>query len=196
MSAIAHDAVVLALNYQNEMLHPDGRTRLGVAPDGLGRASVVEAATRLLVGARARGIPVISIRGAYRHDHADVIQNGQIYRDLVANRMLIEGSWGAAFYDDLGPVAGEFIVTHRRSNAFLFSPLEAYIRCLNGHRLIIAGVATNSCVESTVRHASDVGYDVHVAADACISGDPSLHSGSLRNMAFIADVSDVATLVG
>jgi nicotinamidase-related amidase len=58
-------------------------------------------------------------------------------------------------------------------------------------RLVIAGVATHSVVESTVRHAVDMGYEVTVAADACAAGDPAAHAASLESMRLIAQVCDV-----
>jgi nicotinamidase-related amidase len=186
-------AVVLAVHYQNEVLHARGRIRLGVSDDGPRRAGVVEAAHRLLAGARARSIPVISIRIAFRPDHADVIQNCKIFRDVVTFQAMIDGSWGAEFHEGLGPAEGEFVVKHTRTNAFLFSPLEEHLKCLGARRLIIGGIATNSAVEATARHASDIGYAVCVAADACSASDETLHAASLRNLALVAEVGDVAS---
>ena len=60
----------------------------------------------------------------------------------------------------------------------------------------MAGVSTNSVVEATVRHASDVGFAVTVVSDACSAGVPDLHAASLRNMAYVADVIDLAGLIG
>ena len=194
MPALA--TAVLAVHYQNEVLHAQGRIRLGVAEDAPRRAAVVTAAARMLSGARTRRIPVISIRIAFRPDHADVIQNCKIFRDVVASRAMVEGSWGAEFHDGLGPIDGEFVVKHRRTNAFLFSPLEEHLKCLGVERLIIAGIATNSAVEATARHASDIGYTVCVAADACSASDATLHDASLRNLALVADIEEVASLLG
>jgi nicotinamidase-related amidase len=192
----ASATVVLAIHYQNEVLHPQGRIRLGVAEDEPRRAGVVDAARKLLSGARTRDIPIISIRIAFRPDYADVIQNCRIFRDVVAARAMVEGSWGAAFHEGLGPAEGEFVVKHTRTNAFLFSPLEEHLKCLGARRLIVAGIATNSAVEATARHASDIGYTVCVAADACSAGDAALHEASLRNLALVAEVTDGAALLG
>ena len=85
----------------------------------------------------------------------------------------------------------EFVVTHNRINAFYGSPLETVVRRFNPSHLLIAGVATHSVVESTVRHAVDCGFEVTVAADACASADGGAHAASLASMALIARISHV-----
>ena len=136
---------------------------------------------------------MVSVRIAFRPDHADVIQNCRIFRDVVALKAMVDGSWGADFVEDLGPLPGEFVVKHTRTNAFIGSPLEEILRCLGARRLLVAGVSTHSVVEATVRHASDVGYAVTVVPEACSSGDPALHDASLRNLAYVAEIEGLRT---
>lgn len=184
-------AALIALHYQNEVLHPEGRIKVGMAETSDRRELVKERAATLLALARGNGIPVISVRIAFRPDHADVIQNCKIFRDVVKNGAMVDGSWGAEFHEGLGPLAGEHVVKHTRTNAFFGSPLEEVLRTLDARKLIIAGIATNSVVATTVAHAVDVGYEVVVAEDACSSGNPSLHDACMENMRLIADVMTV-----
>lgn len=187
---------VLALHYQNEVLHPDGKIRLGVAEGAPGRDGVVEAAGRLLATARRRGIPVIHVRIAFPRGHVGVKQNAPIFRNVVASGAMEEGSWGAAFHDGLGPLNDEIVVTHNRVNAFFGSNLEQELAALGIERLILGGVATNSVVEHTARHAADMGYVIALAADACSAGQPHLHQAALDNIALLGEVSTVEALMG
>ncbi|PZU59132.1 MAG: cysteine hydrolase [Sphingobium sp.] len=186
---------VLALHYQNEVLHPDGRIRLGVAEGASGRGAVIEAASRLLAAARMRALPLLHVRIAFPPGYAGVVQNAPIFRNVVANRAMEEGSWGTAFHDGLGPLPGEPVITHNRVNAFFRSDLEDVLAALHVDRLIMAGVATNSVVEHSARHAADMGFHVAVAADACSAGQPHLHQAALDNIALLGDVSTVAALL-
>lgn len=186
---------LLALHFQNEVLHPDGLIRVGLARDASGRTALVANMARLLAGARHAAIPAVSVRIAFRSDHADVIQNCRLFRDVVTLGAMVEGSWGADFVEGLGPLPGEHVVKHTRTNAFHGSPLEEVLRCLDARRLIVAGVSTNSVVEATVRHASDAGYEVMVIGDACSAGDDSLHQASLRNMALVAEVLSTDAII-
>ena len=187
--------ILLALHYQNEVLHEDGRIRLGVAEHDLGRAALIAAAKRLLAGARAHGVPVVSVRIAFRPDYAEIIANAEIWRRVVAGRVMIEGSWGAAFHEGLGPGPGEFVVTHGRNNAFFASPLESVVRRLGASRLVMAGVSTSYVVESTARYASDVGYEVVIAADACSAATQEAHRASLAALAMLAEVTTVDKVI-
>jgi nicotinamidase-related amidase len=191
--------VLVAMHYQNEVLHAAGKIKVGMAEDAGNRVAVVANAGRLLALARDNGIPVVSVRIAFRPDHADVIQNCPIFRNVVAGNAMIDGSWGAEFHDGLGPLPGEFVVKHSRVNAFYGSQLEEVLRTLKAERLIMAGVATNSVVLTSVACAADMGYEVIVVADACSSGRSDLHVSSLENMTLVAEVvklNHLAKIVG
>ncbi|MDE1990961.1 MAG: cysteine hydrolase [Rhizobiaceae bacterium] len=187
--------VLVAMHYQNEVLHAAGKIKVGVAEDADNRGSVVENAAKLLAFARENNIPVVHVRIAFRPDHADVIQNCTIFRNVVASKAMVDGSWGAEFHDGLGPLAGEFVVKHSRVNAFYGSQLEEVLRVLKAKRLIMAGVATNSVVLTSVACAADMGYEVIVVGDACSSGRPDLHQSTLENMKLVAEVTEVDALI-
>jgi len=194
-SASSSDGVttaVLAVHYQNDVLHRDGKIQAGRPVDDANRTAVIRNARRLLTGARGRGVPVVSARVAFRAGHRAVVANSPMFASVVARRALVDGSWGAEFLDALKPRAGELVVTHSRINAFYGSDLDVVLTSLGARRLVVAGVATHSAVEATARHAADDGYEVLVAADACASADPELHAASLRSLAL--HVSRVATV--
>ncbi len=176
-------------------MHPEGKIRVGIAEASLDRAAVIAAARRLLEGARAHQVPVISVRIAFRPDHADVAENAEIWRRVKASGAMAEGSWGAEFYEGLGPLPGELVVTHQRNDAFYGSPLADIVHGFRPERLVVAGISTTYVVESTVRHASDMGYRVTIAADACSSGSTEMHEASLKAMALLAEISTVDAIV-
>lgn len=191
----APDAAVLALHYQNDVLHPEGRIRVGLDADGKARRRLLEGASALLTGARAAGLPIVHVRIAFRPDYADLLANCDIFRNVAAIGAVAEGQWGSAFYEGLQPLSGsrrEFVVKHTRISAFYGTPLEETLRVLGARRLVVAGVATHSVVEGTVRHAADIGFDVMVAQDACASADPAVHEASLASMRLVARTGPVA----
>jgi len=188
------DAAVLALHYQNDVLHPDGKIRVGLDADGPARQRLLDNAAALLAGARAQALPIVHVRIAFRPDYADLLPNCQIFRSVAAIGAVPEGQWGSAFYEGLQPLAGsarEFVVKHTRISAFYGTPLEETLRLLGARRLVVAGVATHSVVEGTVRHGADIGFSVMVAQDACASADPAVHAASLASMRLIAQTGTV-----
>lgn len=184
---------LLALHYQNDVLHPDGKIRLGVDPKSPQYTRLIASAQALLGFARARAMPVVHVRVAYRPDGADILTNAPIFQNVAKIGAVQEGSWGAQFYTTLAPEPDskrEFVVKHSRINAFFGSQLEEILCLLGVSQLLIAGVATHSVVESTVRHAVDLGFEVSVVADACSAADPAVHAASLNSMGVIARVLD------
>jgi nicotinamidase-related amidase len=184
---------VLAIHYQNDVIHPDGK--LGAAA---GNPALVENALRLLQGARAARVPVVSVRIVLPPEGVAV--NAPIFAAAVEAGAVLDGSWGADFHEQLGPERGEPVVTHARINAFHASDLAPLLRRLGAGRLVIAGVATHSSVEHTARHATDLGYHVVVAADACASADSDLHDAALRvvgpHVARVATVAEALEEIG
>ena len=196
MTAPGPDAAVLALHYQNDVLHADGRIRVGLAQDSTDRDRVIARAGALLAGARSQGLPIVHVRVAFRADYADLVANCAIFKAVAASGAVVEGTWGSRFLAGLEPDVqsrGEVVVTHTRISAFQGTPLAELLRGWGIVRVLVAGVATHSVVEGTVRHASDLGFRVMVAADACASASQAMHDASLANMRLIAEVGDVAT---
>ncbi|WAI83659.1 MULTISPECIES: cysteine hydrolase family protein [Achromobacter] len=192
------DTAVLALHYQNDVLHPDGKIRVGLDADKGARQRLLDNAAALLDAARAQAMPIVHVRIAFRPDYADLLPNCAIFRNVAAIGAVPEGQWGSEFYDGLQPLAGsprEFIVKHTRISAFYGTPLEETLRVIGARRLVVAGVATHSVVEGTVRHAADIGFDVMVAEDACAAADPAVHEASLASMRLIAQTGSVAQAV-
>ncbi|WP_278482482.1 cysteine hydrolase family protein [Achromobacter insolitus] len=194
----ATDAAVLALHFQNDVLHPEGKIRVGLDGNSGARQRLLANAAALLAGARAHGLPIVHVRIAFRPDYADLMANCPIFRNVAAIGAVAEGQWGSAFYEGLQPLAGsarEFVVKHTRISAFYGTPLEETLRLLGARRLVVAGVATHSVVEGTVRHAADIGFEVMVAQDACASADPAVHDASLASMRLIAQTGPVEEAV-
>ncbi|HCQ49857.1 MAG TPA: cysteine hydrolase [Achromobacter sp.] len=189
------DTAVLALHYQNDVLHPDGKIRVGLDADNGARQRLLDSAAALLEGARAQSLPIVHVRIAFRPDYADLLPNCAIFRNVASIGAVPEGQWGSEFYDGLQPVAAsprEFVVKHTRISAFYGTPLEETLRVIGARRLVVAGVATHSVVEGTVRHAADIGFEVMVAEDACASANLSVHEASLASMRLIAQTGSVA----
>lgn len=183
--------LVIALHYQNENCHPDGKIKVGIADGAPWREARLANARRLFEAARAAAVPIVHVRLAVRPDMRDVLQNTPIFRQWVELGAWREGTWGVEFIDGLGPRDDEFVLTHTRNNGFYGSQLEEIVTLLRPERLICCGVSTAYAVESTVRHATDIGYDTWVAADACSTGTAAQHEAALAAMKLLATIATV-----
>jgi nicotinamidase-related amidase len=184
------------LHYQNEVLHAEGRFRFGVAANPGMRERVVARAASLQALARRLGWPLVHVRIAYHPDYSDVIQNCTIFRTVVAQQAMADGSWGARFLDELAPQASpaEHVLTHNRVNAFYGTSLSDLLDELRPSCLVVGGVATNSVVEHTCRHACDIGYELVVIEDACGAASDAVHQAALHNLRLCGEVASIGEL--
>jgi nicotinamidase-related amidase len=189
------DLVLLALHYQNENCHIDGKIKVGIKQDADWRYDTLDTAKRLFASMRNNKVEIIHVRLAVRPDHRDVITNNFIFKQWVELGAWAEGSWGVDFYEGLEPLEHEYVVTHTRNNAFYNSQLDDIMGLLKPRRLAIAGVSTAYVVECTVRHASDVGYDTIVVSDACSTATKDMHNNALSAMELIASVKTTDELI-
>lgn len=189
------DTVVLAIHFQNENCHPDGKVGIGIGADRAWSEQRLAAAKRLLAAAREAGMPIVHARLALPADTATVIANTPVLRRFVEIGAWAEGSWGADFLDGLGPEPGEPVVTHTRNNVFHNSTLDEVLFPLRPRRLVVCGVSTAYAVDHAVRHAADIGYEVTVAADACSTASVRQHEATLETLALLAEIATVDEIV-
>jgi ureidoacrylate peracid hydrolase len=103
-------------------------------------------------------------------------------RPLLRQTGCRAGTWGAELLDDLAVQVTDTIIDKRRFSGFFGTDLERLLGESGARSVVIAGVRTEHCVESTVRDAFFRDYRVLVPDDAVISYERDLHDGSLRVM--------------
>lgn len=195
MTELRGATVVVANHFQNENCHPDGKIKVGISADADWREQRLENAARLFDAARAAGVPIVHVRLAVDPDFRGVVVNTTLIEEWVRVGAWREGTWGVDFIDGLGPKPNEFVVTHTRNSGFHNSNLEEVLFSLGARHLICCGVSTAYTVESTVRHATDIGYRVTLAADACSTATQQQHQNAIDAMRPIAAIRTVEQII-
>jgi len=196
-----HTALVV-IDYQNEFCHEDGvfaQAGFDVAP-----FRAIENDLALLVNrARKAGVQLYWVRCTYSTpgnlylspvfmEHAIRCWNGRYSRIPVC----AEGSWGQRFYGKVQPDPNEAIISKHRYDAFIGTDLDVALRAKAIRTMIVCGVATNICVETTVRHAFCLDYYVVVPTDAVASWDKTGHEVALANIRYAyGELSTVEEIV-
>lgn len=170
---------LLAIDLQRAFCSADG----SVARQGRDVSACAEAATRcfaLVAEARAAGIPIFWTRMMFRPDYAD---GGVLVHELRTGMKAI-GALRAGTEDveliegaDVRPE--DIVIDKCRFSALVGTPLELILREKGAKTLIVCGVTTSVCVESTVRDASQRDFLPYVVADACAELDPTRHDAAL-----------------
>ncbi len=98
------------------------------------------------------------------------------------NLLALPGSKEAEFLDEVAPIDNEIVINKTASGVFSSTNLNYVLQNLDIHELVVAGVYTNECVETTVRDACDLGYLVTMVEDACTTVTPELHRASITTL--------------
>lgn len=99
----------------------------------------------------------------------------------ISGLFVPRGSWDAQVLADIAPQADEIVLGKTSSSVFMSTNIDYVLRNLGVRSLIVAGVLTDQCIDSTVRDACDLGYLVTVPVDACATLSQERHDWALRN---------------
>jgi ureidoacrylate peracid hydrolase len=171
---------LLVVDMQNGFCHPEGSfTRIGMGLEGADDA--VRNAAIAIEHARRAAIPVVFTRHLYRPGRAD---EGQALRQnnpaLAGLDGLQAGTWDAEVVAELGCGPQDLTVDKVRFDAFQWTSLEPLLRGLGVDDLVVCGVVTNLCVETTIRSAFMRDFPVTLLADCCAAQTRRLHQLSLE----------------
>jgi ureidoacrylate peracid hydrolase len=147
--------------------------------------SLVEPAVTRMVGlidaARAAGVMVIFVRSHYDPVYLSEAQNARRRRVGWDIPLCRQGTWGVEFYQ-VAPKPDETIITKHRYDAFHQTDLELVLRTNGLTSLILTGVATNVCVESTLRAAFMRDFEVVLVDDCTAARHQRAHESTIENV--------------
>jgi nicotinamidase-related amidase len=131
--------------------------------------TVIRNSVQLLDTFRERGLPVVlvNVTGA---------PSGRTER--AAGGATRPDGW-EILIPELGQQPSDHLVTKRTRGAFTGTDLESYLRAEGVTQVVLAGVATGAGVESTARHAHELGFNVTLATDAMTDMNADIHENSV-----------------
>lgn len=169
---------LVIVDVQNDYCHPDGALAAG-GNDVAGVKAMMPRLHSLIDAARAHGVPVIFIQTFHEKATDSPVWASRSGRGSLG--VCRKGSWGAGFYE-VAPLPEEIVVNKHRYSAFINTRLDSVLRSLRIETLIMTGVSTNVCVESTARDGFMLDYHIVLAEDACASYSRAAHEMTLENM--------------
>jgi nicotinamidase-related amidase len=140
---------------------------------------VVARARKLAEKFRAAGAPVVWVRVAFAEDFADA--PGQAVDEPMR---LAPGALPPGSSDLVEGLAspGDLVVVKRQWGAFYGTELDLQLRRRGVKTMVLGGVSTNFGVESTVRQAWELGYELLVVEDACASRSAEMHDFAITSI--------------
>lgn len=177
---------VVVIDMQRDFLEPGG-FGAALGNDISQLESCVEPCRKLLAAARSAGLLVIHTREGHLPDLSDAppakVERGSPELRIGApgpmGRILIRGEPGHDIIPDLYPLPGEVVIDKPGKGAFYATSLGEVLKDKGIDVLLVAGVTTEVCVNTTIREANDRGYRCIAVSDCCGSYFPEFHQMGL-----------------
>jgi ureidoacrylate peracid hydrolase len=200
---------VVVIDMQNAYASKGGYLDLA-GFDISGAPAVIRNIQGVLETARAAGVPVIYFQNGWDPDYVEAGGEGSPNwhksnalktmreRPDLAGKLLARGGWDYELVDELKPQPGDIVLSKTRYSGFFNSQLDSVLRSRGIRTIVFVGIATNVCVESTLRDGFMLEYFGVVLEDATHQAGPDfLQQAALYNIEkFFGWVSSVADFKG
>lgn len=202
---------VIVVDMQNAFASPGGMLDLAGIDVRPARDAVANA-RMVCEAARAAGVPVIYLTIGYPPDlstaggpdspnpHKELALRLMRERPELHGTLLTFGTWDFQIVDELTPMAGDVVIVKSRYSGFHGTDLDSVLRGRGIRNLLVAGIASNVCVESTIRDAYFNEYWPVMIADATMpAGSAEIQQATLYNVStffgWVTSPEDVATIL-
>jgi ureidoacrylate peracid hydrolase len=203
------ETAVIVVDMQNAYASPGGYLDLAGFDIG-GAERVIEQSARVVETARAAGMPVIYFQNGWDEDYVEAGGPGSPNfhksnalktmraRPELQGKLLARGGWDYELVEALAPKPGDISLHKTRYSGFFNSQLDSVLRARGIRNIVLVGIATNVCVESTLRDGFFLEYFGILLEDATHQAGPDfLQKATLYNVeTFFGWVSTVADFCG
>ena len=173
MKLASDKAALLVIDMQRFFLEPGAPGFTSGAP------AILPELQRLIEAFRDEERPIIYTRHVHHPDGRDVGIMGWWW-----DSMCLEGSRESEIYPDIAPLDDDKVLLKHRYSAFYNTDLEIVLRGLAIEDLVISGVMTNLCCETTARDAYIRDYRIFFLADGTGAVNEDMQMASLRNLSY------------
>ena len=209
LSVSVSQTAVIVIDMQNAYASPGGYLDLA-GFDISGAAKVIAQTKGVLETARAAGMPVIYFQNGWDADYVEAGGPGSPNwhksnalktmreRPELQGKLLAKGGWDFELVDELKPHPGDIVLHKTRYSGFFNSQLDSVLRSRGIRNIVFVGIATNVCVESTLRDGFFLEYFGIVLEDATHQAGPEfVQRAAIYNIEkFFGWVSSVADFKG
>ncbi|MGY8710779.1 pyrimidine utilization protein B [Bradyrhizobium sp. 18BD] len=188
------ETAVVVVDMQNAYASPNGYLDLA-GFDISGAKAAITAIQDVVSVARGAGVPVIFFQNGWDADYVEAGGPGSPNwhksnalktmrkRPELQGKLLAKGGWDYALVDDLQPKPGDIVVPKTRYSGFFNSQFDSILRARGIRNLVFCGIATNVCVESTLRDGFHLEYFGVMLEDATHQAGPDyIQKASIFNI--------------
>src|SRR5215831_9898006 len=192
---------LMVIDVQNGFVSRGGSYDL-LGIDTTNYRSVIPTIHKLIDVCRTYGLPIFYTQAVRESSGIDLLT--KTHKILPRSReerikkrpICVRGSWDAEIIDEIRPSQADHIVLKRRDSAFHDTEIAVWLRSLSVNTIIFCGIDTSICVETSLRDAFNLGYDVVLISDATASSNEKHYESTLENVkGYYGLVMDLAELI-
>ncbi|MGP7817992.1 cysteine hydrolase family protein [Niallia sp. 01092] len=172
-------AALIIVDVQNDFCHKEG----SLAKQGLDVSMVdkmLPSLKKLIIELKDLHVPIIYVQTIHE-DCTDSVTWKKRLKDKSQADVCRKDTWGAGFYE-IAPDQKDIVVVKHRYSAFIHTRLDSVLRSMKIETLLMAGVSTNVCVESTARDGFMLDYDIIFLSDCTAAFSKEAHDMTLQNI--------------
>jgi len=187
-------SAIVVVDMQNAFASKNGMLDIAGA-DISGAPRVVNVISQVLTAARLARMPVVYLQMGYKADLSDSggPESPNWHKELgirlmncrpeLKGKLVTEGTWDFAIVDELAPEPSDIVIVKTRYSGFARTALDTELQARGIRYLFFTGIATNVCVESTLRDAFFLDYWPILIPDATMAaGPPAVQEATLFNI--------------
>jgi ureidoacrylate peracid hydrolase len=177
---------LVVVDMQNGFVSPEGSyAKLGMNISHY--RTIIPKIRELIDYCRRVGIPIFYTEAVREASGIDLLTHVHILLPRSREEthkvpICIRGTWDGNTIDDLKPTAEDHVIIKRRDGAFQDTELRMWLQSLGVNTLVFCGVDTSICVETSLREAFNLGYDVMLISDATASGNQQHYKTTLERV--------------
>jgi nicotinamidase-related amidase len=174
-------ALVL-IEYQNDFTTPGGKLHEAVKPV-MESTHMLENTVEMVNEARKTGATIVYVPITFTADFRELSPTPYgILKGCRDGQVFQKGSWGAEIVDALNPQPEDIVIEGKRGlDGFASTNLDFILRSRKIDTIALGGFLTNCCVESTMRTAYELGYDVITIKDCAAAVSEEAHQGAIEH---------------
>ena len=192
ITVIPEETALIVVDMQNAYCSKGGYIDL-CGFDVSGAPPVIEECARLVAACRAAGIPVIYLQNGFSPDQREAPPSAPVWHksnalrfmrenEAYAGKLITHGTWDHEIVPELAPRPGDLVVAKSRYSGFAGTALGQILAARRIRTLLVCGVATNVCVESTIRDAYHREYFPVMLTDATMAAGPGQQQATEFNV--------------
>jgi len=181
-----HRTALIVIDMQRDFVQPGG-FGAALGNDVSRLTPIIPHLAKLISVFRYHGLPVMHTREGHKPDLSDCPAAKRTRGDCSLRigdqgpmgRILIQGEPGHAIIPELAPLVSELVIDKPGKGSFYATPLQERLHALGISHLVITGVTTEVCVQTTMREANDRGYECLLVEDCTESYFPEFKAATL-----------------